>query len=357
MIRSFSLRRRGFTLVELLVVIAIIGVLVALLLPAVQQAREAARRMACGNNLKQYGVGLHTYHDVWKALPPGCNTPDGNYPASSWSNFVGMQARLLPQMEQQPLYDKIVWDLSLLTNNMGNWGGPVGYDSPVQTASGVKPARQIQVPYSRCPSDSYVGDANWAQTNYSGSMGSQRTDCCGQSGCTIQYNQPQLNGAGNYERLKNNVLVGDTWDAENLSGVFSRIGVKLMTFASLNDGTSNVIAMGEILPECSAWTGGWWNVDGAGNNHASTVCPINLLTPCATDNADAAARNYPFANPCGGDAGALHLVWAFKSRHPAGAQFVYADGSVHFLMQQMNYQTYQRLGGRRDGQPLDSINP
>ena len=104
--------RRGFTLVELLVVIAIIGVLVALLLPAVQQAREAARRMQCANNLKQYGIAIHTYHDTWNKLPnnPNIYAQNGNWglPSPSWQGIV------LPQMEQQPLYDKILW----------NWNAP-----------------------------------------------------------------------------------------------------------------------------------------------------------------------------------------------------------------------------------------
>ena len=344
---SFSSRRRGFTLVELLVVIAIIGVLVALLLPAVQQAREAARRMSCGNNLKQYGVGMHTYHDVWKALPPGSNDPVAGVTWGQTGGQLGTQARILPQMEQGPLYDKLVF-----VNPVPDGQAGVGAQSNVQTSSGVKPARLIQVPYARCPSDSYVGDANWAQGNYSGSAGSQRTDN-GNASCT-----PFNTVLVNYENCKaGNANVGDTTDPGALSGVFSRFGVSNMTFASINDGTSNVIMMGEILPECAGWTAGWWFIDGLANNHASTVCPINILTTCATDNADATARNYPYPVPCGGDGGQFNLSWAFKSRHPQGAQFVYCDGSVHFLMQQMNYTTYQRLGGRRDGQPLDSINP
>src|ERR1041385_229037 len=102
--------RRGFTLVELLVVIAIIGVLVALLLPAVQQAREAARRMQCANNLKQYGVAIHTYHDVWNKLP-NSTWAFGSLPSGTWGyQCPGMQVAILPQMEQQPLYDKIIWN-------------------------------------------------------------------------------------------------------------------------------------------------------------------------------------------------------------------------------------------------------
>src|SRR5262245_13487842 len=101
--------RRGFTLVELLVVIAIIGILVSLLLPAVQAAREAARRIKCANNLKQYGLAIHNYHDVYNSLPPGglwnVSSLDWGIPAPSW------QVRVMPFMEQQPLYDRVNWDL------------------------------------------------------------------------------------------------------------------------------------------------------------------------------------------------------------------------------------------------------
>src|SRR3989304_5170621 len=103
------LRRLAFTLVELLVVIAIIGVLVALLLPAVQAAREAARRMQCGNNLKQIGLSLHNYHDVFKSFPGTyCGVPDAVNGAWSGETFRGsVKVRLLPFIEQSSMFDAI----------------------------------------------------------------------------------------------------------------------------------------------------------------------------------------------------------------------------------------------------------
>src|SRR5437764_4901525 len=160
-------RRRGFTLVELLVVIAIIGVLVALLLPAVQQAREAARRMQCANNLKQYGVAIHTYHDIWKAIP---NTPFPYAQGGNWNLAIPTwQVVILPQMEQQPLYDKINW----------NWITPNnGYNSLVNGPNGVVPAYTIQVPYARCPSDSSpeTTSSTFAKASYTGRHGSEFID-------------------------------------------------------------------------------------------------------------------------------------------------------------------------------------
>ena len=131
-----------------------------------------------------------------------------------------------------------------------------------------------------------------------------------------------------------------------------------MNFGSILDGTSNVIMMGEVLPECMDWS---INFNPDWHSMASTVCPINIMTPCDQTENIRLSKNHPFTG-CAQDNGAGfggidNLNWAFKSRHPQGAQFVYADGSVHFLMQQMNYATYQRLGGRRDGLALDSINP
>ena len=99
-------KKQGFTLIELLVVIAIIGILVALLLPAVQAAREAARRMSCGNNLKQMGLALHNYHDTYQAFPPA-----GLYPIGATGKDWSAQARLLPYIEQGNLQDLINWGL------------------------------------------------------------------------------------------------------------------------------------------------------------------------------------------------------------------------------------------------------
>ena len=353
MVRTFG-RRRGFTLVELLVVIAIIGVLVALLLPAVQQAREAARRMSCGNNLKQYGLALHTYNDTWKQLPSGWSPLNSS---TGWNNWApcGWQVKILPQMEQGPLFDKISWvtDVQVLDPSIGSMRYMYGWDSTVQSPTGWKRARQIQVPYSKCPSDSSPESTDWAQSSYSGSMGSQYV-YGGNSACNIW-----VTYGVNYEILPNNAAYGDGWNARELSGVFSRyhgshdglsyIGVNV-PLAGVRDGTSNTIAVGEIIPECHSHGTGWWERDGSGNAHASTSCPINTLTPCAVSQLDAQNKSYPYPQCFG--VGNYNFSWGFKSRHPAGAQFVFVDGSVHFIGSSVNYNTYQRLGGRADGLAL-----
>src|SRR5258708_2555504 len=119
--------RRGFTLIELLVVIAVIGVLVGLLLPAVQQAREAARRMSCRNNLKQIGLALHNYHGSHNVFPPGYVS---NFDASGTDTGPGWgwAAMILPQMEQRPLFDAVNFNTPIeapsnQTNRLGVVGG------------------------------------------------------------------------------------------------------------------------------------------------------------------------------------------------------------------------------------------
>ena len=141
-------RRSAFTLIELLVVIAIIAVLIALLLPAVQQAREAARRSQCKNNLKQYGLALHNYHDNYGCFPIGSE--------ANWSNgaFLSWQSRILPYVDQSPIYNQINFSTP----------GVIGIN-----LSDGQPLRMHTLPYASCPSDDsqrIIG--GYAQTSYCG---------------------------------------------------------------------------------------------------------------------------------------------------------------------------------------------
>jgi len=150
-------RSRGFTLVELLVVIAIIGILVALLLPAVQAARESARRTQCTNNLKQLGVAIQNYHDTFKSFPMGAlraYTGSGN---CAYSTTITWVARVLPQLEQQALYDQIDWEV-------WTWWGTSHANATVAATP---------LPAVRCPSDQRLPTSSaYAPTNYVGCSGS-----------------------------------------------------------------------------------------------------------------------------------------------------------------------------------------
>jgi prepilin-type N-terminal cleavage/methylation domain-containing protein/prepilin-type processing-associated H-X9-DG protein len=316
-----STRKLAFTLVELLVVIAIIGILIALLLPAVQAAREAARRAQCSNNLKQLGLALHNYADVNGRFPPGSTNLTGNGPYI-WDAGIqrkgSVLVKLLPYIEQRALYGQL---------------DPKG-DVEAQLATLGFGSKEI--PAYRCPSDGYI-DQNLGQTNYSVSMGNQlMPDQWG--GCGNAY---PGNNFGNGP-----VGHGSTDDGSQISGCFSRYTYGA-SFADITDGTSNTIAIGERRPQCGDHSAayGWM---GSNSLWTATTAPINFPTcPNEPPGNNGQHNCYDFA------------VWqtsqGFKSRHPGGAQFVLADGAVRFLSETIDYLTYQRLGDRRDGQPVGNF--
>lgn len=325
-------RRSGFTLIELLVVIAIIGVLVALLLPAVQQAREAARRTQCRNNLKQYGLALHNYHDVWGGFPIGGvgGWADGDRYKLSW------QARILPQIDNSPLFQQIDW----------NRVNPAAYTLP-----DGRLLLSVPSTVARCPSDispmTIVSDDSAMvpngtprfQGSYTGSLGSQQTPSAdGNCNQWLQFAEPLAAG---------NATHGDATTKNQLSGMFSRglWGTGLtIRIADVIDGTSNTFHVGEVLANCQShrqW--GFYHYDGINNAHASTLVPINNFTTC--DGASPGQITHPSCTPNSN----WNFAWGFKSYHVGGAHFLLADGAVRFIGQNINHTTYQRLGGRADG--------
>jgi prepilin-type N-terminal cleavage/methylation domain-containing protein/prepilin-type processing-associated H-X9-DG protein len=318
---------RAFTLVELLVVIAIIGILVALLLPAVQAAREAARRMSCSNNLKQLGLALHNYHDVNKTFPYGSNELGGG---SKGCNVF----KLAPYIEQTALWNQIDFSLAMpqgVDSQLAN----LGYG--VQAWSTLSPAPEQQdLAILRCPSAAWTNTPYMSVSNYAASMGNQFIDDGGRC--------PGLNGNdfGNGP-----VHTGASNTGNDISGMFAR-HYWAGKIADAKDGTSNVIAMGEIKPQCGdhSYYFPWSHPN---TLWYATTAPINFPT-CGGEGPGK-------DDSTGGSEDCNHFrTWnmsmGFKSNHPGGAQFVFCDGSVHFLPQTIDYLTYQRLGDRRDGQPV-----
>jgi prepilin-type N-terminal cleavage/methylation domain-containing protein/prepilin-type processing-associated H-X9-DG protein len=323
--RHFS-GRRGFTLIELLVVIAIIGVLVGLLLPAVQRVREAANRMSCTNNLKQVGLALHSYHDGNNRFPPGyvdansnpSSTPDNDLgPGWGWASF------LLPFLEQ--------------TNVQGQISYNVAVGVGVNTAISQQSLKVFQ-----CPSDGRqdpfpVYDSTFttpivtiAHGNYVG--------CNGWVEC---FN----NAGGNYQSgVGNDGLVGNPGAGGN--GLFFRNSRYRM--ADVTDGLSGTIFVGERSSNHSpsTWTGA---VAGGRCPAWMAVQPPSPYSP---------PPGPPYDNADFGEAlvlahgNATHLPNAdfpifdpdtFYSLHPSGANFLFGDGSVHFLSSTINPYTYQHL--------------
>lgn len=345
-------QRRGFTLIELLVVIAIIAILIALLLPAVQQAREAARRTQCKNNLKQLGLAHHNYNDVYGSFAPNINIIWSGPPyTTALRGWGGSQAsslvNLLPYIEQTNLYQGINFANSATVKP---WAQNVG----------GKLVNETLIPAFQCPSDSRGGMLQTgsnpvrAMTNYAGSTGSTwQASPLGCNLATIVGNggplyDPNDDGEdwfgrgtiGQYART-------DTPHANGISGVIARSSWAAK-IRDITDGTSNTILMGEVRPVCSDALGYWPPNTGGGWADSeslwfSTTAPINFPT-CPGEN----------GVPATGGAGCNnHANWntsmGFKSLHTGGAQFLMCDGSVRFISQNIDHNTYQMLGDRWDG--------
>ncbi|GIX00312.1 MAG: hypothetical protein KatS3mg111_3644 [Pirellulaceae bacterium] len=340
-----SHRKRAFTLVELLVVIAIIGILVGLLLPAVQAAREAARRMSCSNNLKQIGLAIHNYESAHKQYPTGtmdqnpANVP-GNRPWQAGDHRKGtVLVKLLPMLEQTALYNTIDFRFDVVAQ--------LNAQAPFN--DGRPDMRQVPMGIYRCPSDGTSSTRLSRQDqlyNYSLSIGNQNMSAQG-GWCNLHPNN-------SYQTRSQGILGGNLFGnggaghgnsntGRNISGVISRYsyGAK---FSELTDGTSNVIAGGEILPSChDHHRGGWYNANG---QWTSTTSRINFNTCGKQGIADNQQNCNDYRN--------WMTSGGFKSDHTGGAQFVFGDGSIHFLSENIDYLTYQQLGSKNDGETVSN---
>ncbi len=316
---------RAFTLVELLVVITIIGILIALLLPAVQAAREAARRIQCGNHLKQIGLALLSYESANRILPPGAfwSCADGSRKGS-------MLVHILPFIEQQSLYDQFDF-------KQPNIDGQKLAGTNTEIGSTI-------VATFQCPSDdharviqtephhSFSGVTTVALHNYTASRGANKlcdsTACsCAEAGTFNAFEKPV--GGGPFE----------AWDT--YSGPFTR-RCTCTPLSAIRDGLSNTIFVGEVRPMCSWHNDNGWATSNNGHGYSSTVIPINYDS-CIRDGSttDNCRRYCNWTTEAG-----------FKSAHPGGAQFAFGDGSVRFLGETIDHQNYQRLGAKASGEAI-----
>lgn len=328
---------RGFTLVELLVVIAIIGILVGLLLPAVQAAREAARRMQCSNNLKQMGLAIHNYESAYKAVPIGAMTsnPRKNEPSSYDDDGYGWGTALLPFMEQTALYNKLA-------------SGPMPLGTPGALelywrnngapATGFPiPGGETPLPVYKCPSSAIP--AIVPQTYViPGATASSPVDTT----WTIGYATNDYKCAGGSQRGDFGIMhkLWETPSGRRFSDVIDGLSNTLaICEATIVQGSTSTKWGGSATPASpgSAQDWGVW-LGSPGSDECIRVngrysAPIN-----------AATNPNDWFNAINDDSAA--------SYHTGGAQFVFADGSVHFISQGIENTTYSNLHDISDGQVL-----
>ncbi len=313
------LKRTAFTLVELLVVIAIIGILIALLLPAVQAAREAARRSQCTNNLKQLGLALHNYHDTFKKVPPagfdyGWASNAGNYeqdtPNKLYKNHSSL-THLLPFMEQQAIHDQFNF-AQASCDYMRNSGRPMA-GSPIASGNAALVGTRINA--FLCPSDS--GDVLSSTGAYAPATGYR--------GMKTNYDFSVDNGnRANFNLWAHTALGSRFMFGENSD----------CDFAAILDGTSNTVALAETLRtvadgHCPAWGYRGWVMTGIDLGYGINITSIPTTYTWVTDQVDHAYR--------------LRSWGTGGSLHPGGLNACLADGSVRFISETAPITTLQAI--------------
>ncbi|WP_010583185.1 DUF1559 domain-containing protein [Schlesneria paludicola] len=334
------LKRVGFTLIELLVVIAIIAVLIALLLPAVQQAREAARRTQCKNNLKQIGLALHNYHDVANRFPIGTRGME----VSSYGNSiagVSFWPGLFPYLDQANVFNQLDFTGPFVSYPYGNIAVPGGHTNNATLLNGKL------FGFMACPSSPQSRlSTPWGVL----SQGIANADYAGMAGAIGDF--------GTYRDTRSSPDAFSFFGQYNSAGFFVRNHAT--SFRDLTDGTSNVVALGEQSDFCVDSTGKRFNCRSGGNNYDGFfVGSIGQEITGGQSQRGLTSALYPlgmkvFAVPEGQITGVMFpgSNMPIQSVHTGGAHVLLADGSVRFLSSSLNFDTFKGLAVRDDGQVL-----
>jgi prepilin-type N-terminal cleavage/methylation domain-containing protein len=294
------MRHKAFTLVELLVVIAIIGILIALLLPAVQAAREAARRMSCANNMKQIGIGLHMYHDTFKMLPAGWRGFDPSTGEPHWFGLPGWawSASILPYMEQTAVY-----------NNLIHFDRPIA--DPINDE-----VRVARIKVFRCPTD--TGEKTFFLEGGAPSVG-------------VPVTFPIEIATGNYIGAFgtidfHHVCDPSSPDFNGCQGNGTFFLNRQVRFADILDGLSNTLIVGERSSKLAPST--WVGVVTGGQHGVARVTGVASYPPNSEYTPD-------------------HYFHNFSSMHPSGTNFLLGDGSVRLIPETIVEKTFHALTTRR----------
>lgn len=310
-------RRRAFTLIELLVVIAIIAVLIALLLPAVQQAREAARRTQCKNNLKQLGLALHNYHGTFQCFPFGQEDTAKSYSAIS---------QLLPYFDQAPVYALINFSL------------------PYSDASNTVP-RMTELPGLRCPSDATNNiSGQGGSTNYMMNKGS---GIIWQDASGPNTGFPPQSGVMFFQSM---VRIGDVLDgSSNTAAISERI---------LADGNNSIVSpIADVFfsPASPTTPDEAVSMCNAVNiNDLSTQFPLFMGAPWLHGQHTYLHVNGPNTRSCGFFT-VLRASMPPSSRHVGGVHVTMCDGSVRFVSENVDRTTWRAVGTRNGGEVVSDF--
>ncbi len=339
-------RRRayGFTLIELLVVIAIIAVLVALLLPAVQQAREAARRSQCKNNLKQLALACHTYHEAGKQFPNNYDgRPISEMTGGSWQNGTGdfgWIVMALPYLDQAPLYNQFNFSDQSNACNCNSRGWTSQNNTALATTiltvclcPSNPQAPKLGVDVAGCSGGGSFNGAQVGRSDYTGSLGFIAGDW---RSCLVQ-------DGGNIPLTKNgNETVGQVLDAwgeansqrylQGMNGVFSFMGTAKIS--DITDGSSSTI----LLMEDHHWSQGKTR-PGQNAGDVGWASPMQVSTAANLIN-----QNYGYNDS--------HKCHGISSTHVGGAHIALADGSVRFISENMSLTTLQAIATRNASVPV-----
>lgn len=282
-------RQSGFTLIELLVVIAIIAILIALLLPAVQQAREAARRTQCKNNLCQIGLSIHNYEMAHNVLPPGSVNPTGPVRSEPTGYHMSWAVQILPYLEHQNVFRTIDFTVG-------------AYDPKNEKA------RRLVIPTYICPSD--------FQSPISSTQSVAKTSFAG-----VQHDEEAPIDHGNHGAFVLNLAV---------------------PMDSVTDGSSHMLFVGEkaMLTDELGWISGTRaTLRNAGDRINFNLTALRHQFPLQGNSGDATPVTAEY-------------VGGFSSHHTGGAHFMLGDGSIRFLNENIEHATYRRLANRSDGEPV-----